>query len=407
MPGENVRVQRGEMRRLDDYRWLLGAEGARQLQEAAASELPVHRLTAHVRRTLSPERTHLLLEQVELRRRARRKFSRAEQMFFTRRSLQQATDEVTAAYKASRFPADAALADLCSGIGGDLLALASRGAVAGWERDPALALLAAANVRCLLDPAEARIVCGDAGKADLTQFAAWHCDPDRRPGSRRSTRVELHEPDAGRLEQMLRSNSHAAIKLAPAAVVPHDWPPRAEREWISVGGQCKQLVAWFGELTQMQGRRRATVLDCSGAAATFTGRGHLQPPHRENVGSYVYEPDAAILAADLCGEVAAQFDLHSFAETAGYLTSDRLVETGGLSAFAVRDVMPMDPKRLKAELRRQGIGRVEVKKRGVPHEPAKVSRSLRGSGVESATLILCRMSGQVTAIVCRRLDGCQ
>ncbi len=70
-------------------------------------------------------------------------------MFFTARGLEQATDEIVAACTASRFPRGLPLAELCCGIGGDLLALAHRGPVVGVDRDPAAAILADANGRAV------------------------------------------------------------------------------------------------------------------------------------------------------------------------------------------------------------------------------------------------------------------
>ena len=116
---------------LADYQWLTGDEAGRLLAELAADSAPLHTAVARLRRNLSATRTHLLIDQVELRRRAADKFTHADRMFFTRTALEQATDEWTAAYKAATFhPAasraepverpDAIFADLCCGIGGDL-----------------------------------------------------------------------------------------------------------------------------------------------------------------------------------------------------------------------------------------------------------------------------------------------
>ena len=63
-------------------------------------------------------------------------------MFFTRLGLEQATDAWVARYKATRFPAGQLLADLCCGIGGDLMALSERGPTRGVDRDPVAAICA-------------------------------------------------------------------------------------------------------------------------------------------------------------------------------------------------------------------------------------------------------------------------
>ena len=77
------------------------------------------------------------LAQQDLRWRARAKFSRAMDMFFTRDGLEQSSSEPVARHRAGRLAAAAAeaasaagsgppvIADLCCGIGGDLIALAA------------------------------------------------------------------------------------------------------------------------------------------------------------------------------------------------------------------------------------------------------------------------------------------
>ena len=61
-----------------------------------------------------------------------------------------------------------------------------------------------------------------------------------------------------------------------------------------------------------------------------------------------------------------------------------------------------DGKALKSWLRARGIGRLEVKKRGVELDPAHVQRNLYVPGDEEATLLLCRMDNKITAIFARR-----
>ena len=64
------------------------------------------------------------LTQQSLRTAAREKFSRADEMFFTRAGLEMASPELVARHSARRFAGLAPVADLCCGIGGDLTALA-------------------------------------------------------------------------------------------------------------------------------------------------------------------------------------------------------------------------------------------------------------------------------------------
>src|SRR5690348_11971343 len=86
-----------------DIEWLTGDEAGRILADLADDTAPLHATVARLRRTFTAERTHLLVEQADLRRRAAAKFTQPERMFFTRLGLEQSTDEWTATYKATRL----------------------------------------------------------------------------------------------------------------------------------------------------------------------------------------------------------------------------------------------------------------------------------------------------------------
>jgi hypothetical protein len=396
-----------------DIRWLIGPEGAAWLDRLGPDAAATPAVVAGLRRDLSADRVHLLLEQIELRRRAREKFASAGRMFFNRVGLEQATDEDTAAWKARRFPAGERVADLCCGLGGDLLALAARGPALGIERDECVALLAEANVRSLeYDANQTTVRVEDAASFDVGDFSAWHIDPDRRPAGRRTTRVELHQPGPDVIERLLVRCPAGAVKLAPAATLPDGWEARAELEWISRDGQCRQLVAWFGALAARPGARRATMLASAERGAgkaegevprmVCAGPPYIEPPLAPGVGRYLFEPDNAILAAGLTGVLAAEHGLAAIAPGIAYLTGDAPLADRALACFLVTDVLPFDLRRVQSLLRQRGIGRLEIKKRGAPHDPAEVRRRLQPSGDGQATLILTRIAGRVMAIMATR-----
>lgn len=400
---------------LSAYRWLVSSEAADWLADLATRQEPLLTATTRLRKRLSPTQTHLLLEQVALRRKGREKFSAAERMFFTPLGLEQATDEFVATYKAARFPQRQPIADLCCGIGGDLLPLAARGEVTGVDRDPIKSLLTAANSRAMghatgLDDERGmslrvRIRSTDVASIDVTDFAAWHLDPDRRPRGERTTRIDEHEPNRESVERLLGANGNAAIKLAPAAELPDAWRERAEWEWISRGGECRQLVAWFGSLARQPGVVRATIL-ASGSepASVVEGTRGLPVPLAAKMGRYLLEPDAAVLAADLVGALAEQHGLAAISPGIAYLTGDAPCDDRALACFEVTAVLPYQPRRLRALLRSRGLGRLEVKKRGVPYDPDQLRRQLQVPGDEAATLIVTRLDHAVTAILAQRVE---
>lgn len=390
----------------EDYRWLMGEEAGRLLSTLACAAGDLLRDATALRRDYSTGRVHLLLEQVELRRRARAKFAEAERMFFTPVGLEQSTDDWTAAYKADRIRRGRPklVCDLCCGIGGDLRAIAGGGDAVGIDRDRVAALFAEAN--CLLPGSpQARVLLGDAARLALDPDV-WHIDPDRRASGRRTTRVEAYEPGLEVLDSLRRTHPRGAVKLAPASIAPEPWRDEAELEWISRGGECKQFVAWFDALATTPGYRRATLLLSAGPrpqVRSIAGLHGRALPAAADFGRYLAEPDAAVLAADLTGELAAEHGLSAVAPGAIYLTGDRPCVDPALAWFEVTEVLPFDRRQLKWLLRERRIGHLEVKKRGVEVVPAQLVRELRVPGDEAATLFVVRRGKKVSAVLTRRI----
>lgn len=390
---------------VDDLNWLTSDVAAPWLALAdALADSPLE-CAARLRRELTASRAALVQEQSRLRLRAVRKFPDAAAMFFTARGLEQATDARIAEYKASRFPVDATIADLCCGIGGDLSALSARGPVVGVDRDVVTAHLAAANLRATCtEPRQidSRVECSNVAVFNVGDCAAWHIDPDRRPEGKRSTRVSLHEPSNATIDALRRANEHAAVKLAPAAEVPDAWSHEADLEWIGHDRQCQQLVAWFGGLTRSPGTRRATALLDSGAVS-FVGKQDLRPGVAPSVGRYLFEPHAAVLAAGLWGDLAARHRLTALAAHIPYLTSDAMAEEPLLAAFEVLEVLPLETRKLKQALAARGVGTLEIKKRGAAIEPETLRRQLKLAGDESLTLIATPFGERSVGVLCRRV----
>jgi hypothetical protein len=394
---------------LEDIQWLTSPAAEPYLARCAAHCGELTQLVGGLRKELSAERAHLVIEQVELRQRGVEKFSRAGEMFFTRQGLEQATDEQIAAYKTSRLPNDAGPAvDLCSGIGGDWLAL-NRWALArnaskvlGVDGDPLVMHLAAENQRRLLG-IEPWVGVADVRAVDLAEFDVIHGDPDRRADGHRHTTLAELSPGEDFLRELTDRN--VAWKLAPATDVGEPWASCGEREWIGSRGECRQQVLWLGRLARFPGRRVATVIAARDAPprtiveAPDATLSFLDAPQR-----FIYEPHAALLAAQLSATFAEQYALAALTSEGGYLTGEEQLFDLACAGFIVQDVLPFDLKRLKAYFRTRGIGRLEIKKRGLREEPAKVRKLLSLQGENAATLLLARVGKQSFAMVATRLE---
>ncbi|TWT89637.1 hypothetical protein Mal64_00140 [Pseudobythopirellula maris] len=391
-----------------DCAWLLGEEANRLLVDNAEAQA-TPQTVARLRKSLPPQRAALVLLTVELRRRAANKFSRSDHMFFSRVGLEQATDEWTARYKAERFAGRRDARDLCTGVGGDLIALGGVAPASGVDRDGVLARFAERNAAAYGLENVAVQSC-EASVAAVADCAAWHIDPDRRPQGRRTTQVAAHSPSLETLEAMHAATPHAAIKLAPAAEAPETWRQERELEWISRGGECRQLVVWSGALATQAGKRRATAIraganipESESRIATFVGPAGAAIEPATSLGRYVLEPDPAVLAADLSGALAAKHGLGGVEPGVAYFTADKAPREPLLAAFEVLDVMPMDRKRLSAWLDERSVGRLEIKVRGLSVDPAALRKQLRPRGDAEATLLIAPRNGKPAVIAARRV----
>src|ERR671912_1688512 len=124
------------------------------------------------------------LGQHALRVRGAGKFSRAAGMWFTREGLEQASGEALATYRAGRYAGFDVVADLCCGIGGDLIALAPGRAALAVDLDLVHLRMARENAR-LHGAGEVAVACADVQTLNLPRSLAVFADPARREGGRR------------------------------------------------------------------------------------------------------------------------------------------------------------------------------------------------------------------------------
>lgn len=333
------------------------------------------------------------LTQSRLRAQARAKFDDfADGMVFTQAGLEQATRLAVGARHARRFQAAGCtkVADLTCGIGGDAMAMAALGlSVLACDVDELTAAIATVNLRHFPD-AEVRHADGLALDLVAEGVDGAFADPSRRTAEGRRTHdPRTATPPLDAVLEVRRQVPALGVKVGPA--VPHRaLPADAETQWVSVDGEVVEAGIWFGPLAPDGPGRTALVL--RGRAAT-TVRGPAPRPDVGPVGTYLYEPDGAVLRAGLVGVVAEQVHGRLLDATIAYVTSDVLAPTDAATAYRVLDVMPFGLKRLRTALRERGVGRLTIKKRGTAVVPEQLRRQLDLRGDAEATIVLTRIAG--------------
>jgi hypothetical protein len=382
---------------LDTFEHLLTPNGQTAIAAAQALSLTpttLPRDIAALRKAFEPALAAAAVETALLRRRARAKWRRADQMYFEREALEQATGEIVARHRAQRYAdTPAPIYDLCCSLGGDLLGLAAVGDVVGLDHDPLRLALARANAG-VYDVAE-RVT---LEQADVEAWAPppgalLFFDPARRSGGRRRWSPDDYQPPLRTIERWLPRVAGLGVKVAPGIdyeALPYD----CEVEIVSVAGEVKEACLWFGAL--QRSTRRATLLPAGVSldAVPVSRVEAVAPLH------YLYEPDGAVIRAHLVEQLAAELDAVKIDDDIAFLTSDALVQTPFARAFAVHETLPFNLKRLRARLRELDVGQVVVKKRGSPLDPQAFAQQLRLQGSRTLTVVLTRVLGQPSVVLC-------
>ena len=370
------------------------------------------RLNASLRKAgHSPELVSAVLTQSRLRTKAEAKFGEfARQMIFTQAGLEQATRLTVAARHAQRF-AEAGVrhvADLGCGLGADAMALASLDlTVTAVEMDETTAACATMN---LIPFRNATVVHSDATSVPLDGVDGVWLDPARRTtstsGTKRIWDPEDFSPPLSFVESLAGAGLAVGVKMGPG--MPHDSVPAGLRGAVGVRGRGRHRG---GPVVQ----RGAASGDPAGGPRCSAPHGAAELTSAEDfdggpvapvgpVEGYLYEPDGAVIRAGLVADVALQLGGHLVDEHIAYICAPELRDTPFARAYKVLDVMPFNVKALKAWVKDQGIGVLDIKKRGTAVTPEELRKQLlpggsaKAQGQETATLVLTRIGEDRVAI---------
>lgn len=230
--------------------------------------------------------------------------------------------------------------------------------------------------------------------------------PGRRTEGRRRFSVREYAPPLAIIHQWLPRTPALGVKISPGVdlaeldaglAAPAGRRPAAwELEFISVHGDLKEAVLWFGPL-----RTSAAPATLLPGPHTLTAEAREPAPELAAPQQYFYEPDPAILRAGLVTTLAAQLGARQIDPEIAYLTADTLTPTPFARAFALDDALPFQLKRPCAPVRARQVGTVTVKKRGSP----LLIRQLKLSGPESRLLFLTHVAGAPYVLIGRAVSG--
>jgi THUMP domain-like/Methyltransferase small domain len=384
----------------DEFLQLLSKEGQSLLaQNDYSTKLDIVKTITKLRaQGHDPALIANALSQAKLRKRAEAKFGEfAQRMFFTEDALEQASRLQVAALHANRFNQAGVtqVADLGCGIGAESLAFASLDLkVSAYEIDEVTSAIAAYNL-AIFDNVEVNNQ--DVTKLDLEQHQALFFDPARRNSKARLFNPQDFAPNFDWVIEQAKKKP-SGIKLGPGH--PHNQiPQEAEAQWVSVEGDLVELSLWFNETKRQDVTRSALLITKDGKHELKTNQKEEPAPTGE-LGQYIHEPDNAVIRSHLINLLAEQTNTHTIDPQIAYLTGNDNITSPWLKSYKIEQVLPFDRKQLKAYIKQNDIGTLEIKKRGADITPEELRKELAPKGKNKATLIATRIGDSHRAIFC-------
>jgi hypothetical protein len=436
---------------------LLTPEGTELLRRLAADAAGTSALALaeRLRREYPAGLVAAAMAQQELRLAAEAKFSRAAQMLFTRAGYEQSSSEAVAAHRAARLAAARRVADLCCGIGGDLIALAAASDVLAVDRDATHTRLAVHNAAVYGRAEHVTAVVADVRDVPLAGVDAVFIDPARRsgpgagapaatsaakksagtvplgrplagtaspgaasPGAGRRFRAGTSEPPLDWCVDLSRQVEAVCIKAAPgipAELIPPGW----EAEFIAEGRDLKEAVLWSPALATVspagtpdgaRGPRRATVLAAAPGgqslrAVTLIARPGDPLPLREP-GEYLLDPNPAVTRAGLVEDLGRGLggDAAKIDPRIAFLTLDRDVRTPFARTLRVQYSAPWHEKEFARRLRALDVGAADIRRRGLAGDVDQIKRRLKLAGKARATIVITRVNDKPWGLICTDPD---
>ncbi|MBX9879356.1 MAG: hypothetical protein K2Y22_12925 [Candidatus Obscuribacterales bacterium] len=377
------------------FQALLSKQGQLLLSKLAQEDLTAEnelRISTQLRKEFPVQMVLDALVQHQLRLKAQAKFSRAMYMYFTKAGLEQASSEVIAAYRAKRFAQLNNIADFCCGIGGDLIHLANVSSVAAVDYDPLHLAIAKVNADVCNVSHPVTYNESDVREFDLANIDGIFIDPARRTTEGRM-RTGDSEPSIKWCTNLLDSVTRIGIKAAPG--IDHEMFPDAwELEFIAIGKDLKEAVAWSPSLSQS--KRRATILPFGHTLTEKPG----PPVDVKMPGEFLLDPNPSVTRAGLVEELARELNAWKIDEKIGFLSSDKEMQSPFGRTLKVIDSNPWNQKQLPSRLKQYDIGVVDIRRRGLAGDVDQFQKSLKLTGSRKATLIMTRVQEKPWALIC-------
>ena len=351
-----------------------------------------------------------MAEQIACRVKAAKKLPTLSRftLLYTPLSLEQASGERTAAYKAALLSGKRVI-DLSGGLGIDTMFFAERfNEVVYSERDPLLCAVVARNLKIA---GISNVQVQNADSITLLEslpddsFDWIYVDPARREEGRRSVGLETTSPDVvASHDLLLRKAPRVCIKASPALELSNLkklLPALSEMIVVSVDRECKEVLLLLErDALDRPATLRAVCLSAGSEAVTeVSGDPDAERVVASSLKAYLYEPDPAIIKARLSAVLARDYGMEFMNGTVDYLTAEQRIENFPGRSFRVMECVPYKPKTFRAFLALHNITGASIQRRDFPLSPEELRKKYRTAESERVFLFFTRSATSVPVVV--------
>ncbi len=357
--------------------------------------------------------------QADLRQRLVDRWGEAPDWLLTREGIEQATHPAVRAWRSARLAELGVkrIADLGCALGFESGSFAAAGmAVRAVERDVETAAVAVLNLKSsdarvdLFDVVEEP----DALDVVLADVDAVFVDPARRDAGaarsvdgRNGVRLSMPSEWSPSWEwvcELGERQPRLVAKVAPG--IDHELlPAGSQTTWFAIRGGLAEASVWWPGFGLTPGRQ-AIAVDRHGDMAQIDSTMPTSDA-MGGVGAFVLDPAPSVTRSGLVTTLAAVVGARRIDENIGYLSCDVEPKDSPLySTFEVLSTLPLDEKKLKAELKRVGARDVQVTARGYRGDIDALTKTLKKGldGDKVISVLLARVGIGKTAIVAQRLN---
>lgn len=325
-------------------------------------------------------------------------------------SLEQASSEVTAKYKAN-LCCGKSMVDLTGGMGVDFSFLAHRFEKATYiEQQQKLAEVAAHNMIALgLEHAYIRNDDSVRYLTEMDKVDLIYIDPARRDSvGRKIVSIEDCTPNLKEIDNLLDKKAEMTmIKLSPMLDITsalRDLKNITDIHIISVNNECKELVFIKGRpqitktIIHAVNIRHNDIIDMF----SFSKQDEdiLAIKYTSQLGKYLYEPNSSIIKSGGYKWVTEKYLLEKVHVNSHLYTSDRLISDFQGRKFEIVDIFTLNKKDLKEHLSNIHQANITVRNYPLSVEEIRKRTKLKDGGDvyifattladEKKVLILCR-----------------